>query len=392
MPTRAAARDERARPAAARRADRSSPSRTPSADDVGASSAAGGADRRRAERRDRAAGRCAGARRRRPGAAAARAQRRDRPAAQEPRGARRRARADPRRTRARCSRSRATAPTRGRCARGRAARRGRRRAAARRGRRRRSRSSTRPPALYVTATRYEGFGLPVLEAMARGVPVVCSDLPVLREVAGDAAVWVDPGDPAAIGRAISARSATPSACAAPAGRGRSASRGRRRHARPPGLRARRRSESIRIPWAASSCSSRSSPPGSRCSRPGCSRTCVDRTFDGWLVPVLGFFLLPWTTLAYIWRWDSHHAVAGLEWFLAASRSRRRRRLRARPQPRLEVVPDPAQQRGTLELGDDDPADRPQRVVAVELVGELERRHEAERPRCGNALRLQRPNG
>ena len=42
---------------------------------------------------------------------------------------------------------------------------------------------------------------------------------------------------------------------------------------------------------------------------------VDRTFDGWIVPVLGFFLLPWTTLAYIWMWDSHRAVAGLEWFL-----------------------------------------------------------------------------
>ena len=59
-------------------------------------------------------------------------------------------------------------------------------------------------ALMVTATRFEGFGLPVLEAMARGVPVACSDLPVLREVAGDAAVWLDPGDPASIGRAITA--------------------------------------------------------------------------------------------------------------------------------------------------------------------------------------------
>ncbi|MGH2845930.1 MAG: glycosyltransferase family 4 protein, partial [Thermoleophilaceae bacterium] len=36
-------------------------------------------------------------------------------------------------------------------------------------------------------TRAEGFGLPVLEAMRRGVPVACSDIPVLREVAGDAA-------------------------------------------------------------------------------------------------------------------------------------------------------------------------------------------------------------
>ncbi len=40
--------------------------------------------------------------------------------------------------------------------------------------------------LLATPTRFEGFGLPVLEAMARGVPVLCPDLPVLREVAGDA--------------------------------------------------------------------------------------------------------------------------------------------------------------------------------------------------------------
>ena len=53
-------------------------------------------------------------------------------------------------------------------------------------------------ALVVTATRFEGFGLPVLEAMARGVPVACSDLAVLREVAGDAAVWLDPGAPPSI--------------------------------------------------------------------------------------------------------------------------------------------------------------------------------------------------
>jgi glycosyltransferase involved in cell wall biosynthesis len=56
--------------------------------------------------------------------------------------------------------------------------------------------------LLVTATRYEGFGLPVLEAMLRGVPVACSDIPVLREVAGDAASFFDPGSPAAIAAAL----------------------------------------------------------------------------------------------------------------------------------------------------------------------------------------------
>ena len=54
----------------------------------------------------------------------------------------------------------------------------------------------------VTATLYEGFGLPVLEAMARGVLVACSDLPVLREVAGDDAELLDPHDPASIAAAI----------------------------------------------------------------------------------------------------------------------------------------------------------------------------------------------
>ena len=41
---------------------------------------------------------------------------------------------------------------------------------------------------------HEGFGLPVLEAMAQSTAVLCSDIPVLREVAGNAARFVDPND------------------------------------------------------------------------------------------------------------------------------------------------------------------------------------------------------
>jgi glycosyltransferase involved in cell wall biosynthesis len=47
----------------------------------------------------------------------------------------------------------------------------------------------------VLPTLHEGFGLPVLEAMARSLPVICSDIPALREVAGNAALYFDPRSP-----------------------------------------------------------------------------------------------------------------------------------------------------------------------------------------------------
>jgi alpha-1,3-rhamnosyl/mannosyltransferase len=64
------------------------------------------------------------------------------------------------------------------------------------------------PALYsgamsfVFPSLYEGFGLPVLEAMACRVPIVCSNTSSLPEAAGDAALLVDPLDVNALAEAI----------------------------------------------------------------------------------------------------------------------------------------------------------------------------------------------
>jgi glycosyltransferase involved in cell wall biosynthesis len=55
---------------------------------------------------------------------------------------------------------------------------------------------------FVLPSFEEGFGLPVLEAMARKVPVACSDIPVLVEVAGAAAELFDPAQPRSIATAI----------------------------------------------------------------------------------------------------------------------------------------------------------------------------------------------
>ncbi len=43
---------------------------------------------------------------------------------------------------------------------------------------------------------------------------------------------------------------------------------------------------------------------------------LSRAFDSWLLPLLGFFLVPWTTLAYAVMWStSTNEVAGFEWFI-----------------------------------------------------------------------------
>ncbi len=54
----------------------------------------------------------------------------------------------------------------------------------------------------VNPSTFEGFGMPVLEALAAGIPTACSDIRPLREIAGDAALFFDPLDEDAIAAAL----------------------------------------------------------------------------------------------------------------------------------------------------------------------------------------------
>ena len=54
----------------------------------------------------------------------------------------------------------------------------------------------------ISASTHEGFCLPILEAQSCGTPVICSDIPVLREVAGEAAVFCDPANPEMLANSV----------------------------------------------------------------------------------------------------------------------------------------------------------------------------------------------
>ncbi len=63
--------------------------------------------------------------------------------------------------------------------------------------------------LFLFLTLDEGFGMPTLEAVSTGAPLLVSDIPVFREILGNQASFVDPRDVVAVSRAITSSLATP---------------------------------------------------------------------------------------------------------------------------------------------------------------------------------------
>lgn len=72
----------------------------------------------------------------------------------------------------------------------------------------------RRAAMVVFASYIEGYGLPTIESMIRGVPVICSDIPVMREVGGRFADYFDPDDADSLIAAVDRYAAHPEAYAA----------------------------------------------------------------------------------------------------------------------------------------------------------------------------------
>ncbi|MFQ5844252.1 MAG: glycosyltransferase [Planctomycetota bacterium] len=70
----------------------------------------------------------------------------------------------------------------------------------------------RRASMVVQPSLYEGFGLPVLEAMACGTPVACADIRAFREVAGECAVYFDPRNAVAIADAMEELAGDPALC------------------------------------------------------------------------------------------------------------------------------------------------------------------------------------
>ncbi|WP_433635556.1 glycosyltransferase family 4 protein [Nocardia sp. CA-120079] len=62
---------------------------------------------------------------------------------------------------------------------------------------------------FVFPTLFEGFGIPVQEALAAGCQVLCSDLPVMREVTGNLAIFADPHDDHTVAKGIIEACSTP---------------------------------------------------------------------------------------------------------------------------------------------------------------------------------------